>query len=259
MKPMLFFLMFVLCNGAAQAQHYLSAGAGFGLMQFDSRDLDLFQNTYNRVNAGFGQNVLLRGFDLGVGLSGEMSYRYLGNWSHALTFGYQEYSATDVAGFADGNDRNLRLNANHIYVQPSFGLNKRGLFVEGLITIYGARRFKLNSTLLKTEQANSLTGVYEAQASYAMDAGIACGGLSGPIMLLVKLSYPVRKTDATKILSDPDPAKARDGLENFPADFVNYVALQPYKGLASDIDGFKIVITLSYALRLSKPREEEGW
>ena len=251
MKFLLFFLLLALSNSPARAQHYLIAGGGFGLLQFDSRDLDLFQDTYNRVNIGSGQTVLLRGFDLGIGLSGEVSYRHMGKWSKAITFGYQEYSATDIAAFAGGAERNLKLTAKHVYAQPSFGFIKKNIFVEGVATIFGSRRFTLNSSLIDDEQENPLSGTYQARAAFAVDAGITCGGMSGPIMLLLKISYPVHKSGQAKILTDPAAAKVLDGLSAFPDDFVKYVARQPYKGVASNIDGFKIMVTLNYAFRLS--------
>ncbi|MEK7728111.1 MAG: hypothetical protein AAB354_06820 [candidate division KSB1 bacterium] len=256
MKPFLLSLLLACNTSAALAQQYVVAGGGFGLMQFGSRDLDLFQNTYNNVNYSSGLSALLRGFDLGIGLSGEVSYRHLGRWSRALTFGYQEYSATDIAAFVNGVERNLKLTMNHIYLQPAFGITKKNIFVEGLVTIYGLRRFTLNSRLLDDDSPNPLTGAYKATNSFATDLGIAFGATSGPIMLLAKISYPVRKSGRTKILTDPSAAKAPLKLNAFPDDFVKFVAREPYKGVASDIDGVKVMVTLNYAFRLSARQEE---
>ena len=251
MKRLFIALMLACHASAAFAQHYLTAGAGFGLMQFHSRDLALFEDTYNRVNVNFGQVVLLRGFDLGIGLSGEASYRHLGKWSKSITLGYQEYSATDIAAFTGGAERNLKLTANHVYLQPTFGITKKNIFLEGLITLYGARRFTLNSRLLEDDTPNALTGKYKAKVSLAADFGVAFGATSGPILLLAKISYPLRKVGRTKILIDPAPAKTAANLNAFPDDFIKFVAQESYKGVASDIDGLKFMVSLNFALRLS--------
>lgn len=248
----LFFALLLACHAsAAFAQQYLMAGAGFSLMQFDSRDLDLFQGTYNAVNAGSGQNVFLRGFDLGIGLSAEVSYRRWSKWSQALTLGYQEMSATDIAAFTNGSQRVLKLHAEHVYLQPALGVTKKNIFVEGFLALFGARQFKLDSRLEGNDEANPLTGVYKAKVGFTADLGLGFGARSGPILLFARVSYPVRKAGRAKILTDPAPAKVATNLSAFPDDFVKFVNLESYKGVAGDIDGFKITMTLNFALRLS--------
>lgn len=253
----LFCILMLACNvSAALAQRYVIVGGGFTMMRLASSDLKLFEQTYNSVNINFGQTALLRGFDLGIGLSGEVSYRHMGKRSKALAFGYQEHSATDIAAFANGAERNLKLNATHFYLQPSWGFIKKNLFVEGVLTLFVQRKFDLQSRLIGSDQPNSLTGDYSGDTGFATDLGLAFGAFSGPILLTFKVSYPVYKSGGSNIFTDPAPAKAAQQLNAFPDDFVKYVNQERYKGVSSKIDGFKVAVTLNFAFRLS-PFEEE--
>lgn len=252
-----FYGLLLACNvSAALAQRYVIVGGGFSMMHFASSDLALFEQTYNQVNINFGQTALLRGFDLGIGLSGEISYRHMGKWSKALSLGYQAHSATDIAAFANGDERNLKLTATHFYVQPSWGIIKKNLFLDGVLTLFVQREFELQSRLIGSDQPNPLTGDYSGQTDFAADLGVAFGAFSGPILLTFKISYPIYKSGGTNIFTDPSPTKAAQQLDAFPDDFINYVNLQPYQGVSSKIDGFKVAITLNFALRLS-PLEAE--
>ncbi len=250
-------ILVLACNvSAALAQRYVIIGGGFSMMHFASSDLALFEQTYNSVNINFGQTVFLRGFDLGIGLNGEVSYRHMGKRSKALAFGYQEHSATDIAAFANGAERNLKLTAKHFYLQPSWGFVKKNLFVEGVLALFVQRKFDLQSRLIGSDQPNSLTGNYSGETGLATDLGVAFGAFSGPILLTFKVTYPVYKSGGSNIFTDPSPEKAAQQLEAFPDDFLRYVNLQSYKGVSSKIDGFKVAISLNFAFRLS-PFEEE--
>lgn len=251
-------LAFVLLCGceAVRAQHYLVAGAGFGVMQFNSEDLDRFQQTYNDLNVQFGQNLLLKGFDLGVGLSSEISYRHHGTKrAMAFTVGFQEEKATDVSGFANGTSRDLRLRVRNFYVQPALGYAQEFFFIEGFTTFFFSRKFQIDSRQVGTEESNPLNGVYNSTVRGAADLGVAFGMISGPIMLVLKVSHPIRKSGGSKILTDPSPEKVADNYNAFPDDVFNFYTGVPYRGVASDIDGFKVSVTLNYALRLSPERE----
>ncbi len=254
MKVLSLVILFALGSRPAFAQHYLAAGGGFSLMQLKSSDLDRFQLTYNFVNSQSGQTALLQGFDLGIGLSGEVSYRHLGKWSKALAVGYQESKATDVASFLDGTIRRFKLRIRQYYLQPGFGYTNKDIFVDGIATIFLCRALQLDSRLVGSTSANPLTGIYNSEASLAVDAGMAFGFVSGPIMLILKVTYPIRKSGDKEILTDPAPAKVADNRSAFPDDYINFLAGLPYRGVSSDIDGVKVMMTLKYAVNLSKRR-----
>ncbi|NUO83720.1 hypothetical protein HUU05_26895 [candidate division KSB1 bacterium] len=247
--------LIVLGASPALAQHYLVAGGGFSVMQFHSQELDRFQSTYNAVNAGSGQSVFLEGFDLGIGLNGELGLRHFGKWSKAITIGYQEHKATDFAAFLNGASRNLELKIRHFYVQPAFGFAVKKVFVEGFAALFLNRKLKLDSQLKGETNANPLTGIYRSEVTATADLGLALGIRSGPIILITKFSHPIHKSGGSDLLNDPAPAKVADGLSAFPDDYDKYVAREPYQGVASDIDGLKVAFTLNYAFPLSSQRK----
>lgn len=255
-KPLLLPLMLVLGVECAQAQHYLVGGAGFGVMQFNSESLDRFQQTYNSLNAGFGQSLLLKGFDLGIGLNGEVTYRHHGKKrALALAVGFQEHKATDLADFSSGTSRSLKLTARHLYVQPAVGYAQEFFFIDGFATFFLKRKFQIDSRQSGTDEPHPLNGVYKSEVGGIVDLGLAFGMISGPIMLVAKISHPLRTSGSSKILTDPSPAKVADNFNAFPDDYISFFNGQPYGGVGSDIDGFKISVTLNYALQLSSERE----
>ncbi len=250
--------LIVLGASPALAQHYLVAGGGFSVMQFNSQGLDRFQSSYNAVNAASGQSVFLEGFDLGIGLSGELGLRHFSKWSKAITIGYQEHKATDFAAFLDGASRNLDLTLRHFYVQPALGFAVKKVFFEGFAALFLNRKLKLDSQLKGATSANPLTGTYRSAVSATADLGLAFGMRSGPIMLITKVAYPIYKAGSSDLLNDPSPAKVADGLNAFPQEYNKFVARQPYQGVASDIDGLKVAFTLNYAFRIFSQRKPRG-
>lgn len=252
MKALTLALLLAFGSRPALAQHYLTAGGGFSIMQLQSSDFDRFQLTYNIVNSESGQTSMLQGFDLGIGLGGEVSYRHLGKWSKALTAGYQESKTSDFASYLDDTTRRFTLRIRQYYLQPGFGYTDKDLFVDGIVTIFLRRDLQVDSRLVGNSSANPLSGVYKSNVALTLDAGITVGYVSGPLMFILKTTYPIRKSGEREILHDPAPAKVADNRSAFPDDYINFVDGLPYKGIASDIDGLKVMMTLNYALNLSK-------
>lgn len=234
----------------ASAQHFVTAGAGFGAIVLNSTDLDQFENTYNYVNNTALQSFL-RGFDAGFGLQLETGYRHLAPLSKAITAGWQSHRSRDLAEFGNGEIRNLELRINSFQVSGELGRGWRNAFVNGLACVSFGRKTRLESELVHADTVrNPLTGTYTSAAAISLDAGLAFGLHREPVFLVAKISYPVYTGGRSKKLEDRAPEKVADGLSLFPDDYINFLERQPYAGVASDIDGLKIAVTIAFALRL---------
>lgn len=232
------------------AQHFVTAGAGFGVMVMNSADLDRFSETYNYVNNP-ALRTFLKGFDAGVGLQVEAGYRQTGRFSKAVTAGWQTYSSRDAAEFGNDEVRSLELRLNSLQVSGELGRGWRDFFVNGLATVYFNRKTRIISELANADTVRSaLSGTYKSAAAMALDAGITLGLYRDPVFLIAKISYPVYTGGRSEKLEDRAPAKIADGLSRFPDDYINFLERQPYGGVASSIDGLKIAITIALAFRL---------
>jgi hypothetical protein len=249
MKALVILFIFVACPPPLLAQHYLTAGAGFNAMMYGSKDLDHFKATYNLVN-GPNLRAPMKGFDAGVGLRLEAGYRRLGRWCMALLAGWQNYGGKDAAHFGNGEVRSLELKSTHFFVEYELGWARKKFFVTGLVAVFFNRKSTLESEYhgQSSDIQNPLTGTYKSDAHLATDLGIAVGILKEPIFLIGKLTYPIHTGGQSNLLEDRHPEKIADGFNFFPDDFEKYVNRQAYKGVASDIDGLKIVITVAVAI-----------
>lgn len=234
----------------AQAQHFVTAGAGFGVIVMNSEELDRFAKTYNSVNYP-GLRAFLKGFDAGVGLQVEAGYRQVGRFSKAVKAGWQSYNSRDVAEFGNDEIRNLELRLNSLQVSGELGHGWRDFFVNGMATVHVSRKARIISELANADTVRSaLSGTYKSAAAMALDAGITLGLYRDPVFLIAKISYPVYTGGRSEKLEDRTPAKIADGLSLFPDDYINFLERQPYDGVASAIDGLKIAVTIAFAFRL---------
>ena len=99
-----------------------------------------------------------------------------------------------------------------------------------------------------SDRKSSLSGIYKGNAPLATDLGIAIGVFREPVFLIGKITYPLHTGGKSNILQDRSIKKIADGWIYFPDDFVQYVEGEPYKGVASDIDGLKIMVTLAIGI-----------
>lgn len=235
------------------AQHYLAVGGGFTSTWYKSDDLQLFRNTYNAINAGALVQPL-KGFDAGVGLQAEAGYRYLGRFSLALLGGWQQQSSADAARFGIGESRRLKLRTSNIYASTEAGFTNGAWFINGLAIFHFNRQLRIESTYQgePTNTPNALDGTYRGKAGFAADLGVAFGLMRAPLFLVAKVSYPVYTGGENRLLDDPAPAKIDDNLNFFPDDFIKFVDLQSYKGVASNIDGWKVMITFALIIPLQE-------
>lgn len=230
-------------------QHYLTLGVGFSTMLYGSDDLERFRDTYNQVN-GPNLRTQMKGFGTGEGIRWELGYRYLGRLSMAVLAGVQNYTGSDAAHFQNGEVRDLELEINSLYLEYELGYLRKKFFVNGVVTVWMNRKPTVKSEYQTQASGtrNPLTGTYKTPASLATDLGVAVGVLREPVFLVVKVTYPVFTGGGSKILEDRAADKIADGLSLFPDDYVRYVDRQAYKGVASDINGLKVMVVVSLAI-----------
>lgn len=126
----------------SEAQHYLTAGAGFSLTFYNSTELDRFTDTYNSANS---ENLRspLSGFSGAEGLRLEGGYQYFGRLSAALQIGYQRLDRKDMARFNNGEERRLELQMTSFFIEPALGRRWGNLYLHGLICVFLNRKFTL--------------------------------------------------------------------------------------------------------------------
>ena len=95
---------------------------------------------------------------------------------------------------------------------------------------------------------NPLNGTYHSKTSVSADVGIAIGVVKEPFLLTGKLMYPVFTGGRSNVLQDKTAEKIATGTDVFPSDYVAYCFDKNYDGMASNIDGFKILVTLAVAI-----------
>ena len=244
-------LFFALTNSQVSSQNYLTLGGNFGSMLYRSDDLDRFKDTYNFVNQGtLSSFAFLQGFGSGEGVGFEIGYRHFGRWNFALLIGRQNHKGIDSAEFQNREARRLKLQINNYYVESEFGFWPHVFFVSGLVRAFFVRNLTLESKHSDPSQPNPLNGTYKSSAPFAIDLGVAIGILREPVMVTGKITYPIYTGGHSNILEDPDPAKIADGFNFFPDDFAQFFDGMPYKGIAGDIDGLKISVTIAVVLPL---------
>ncbi|MFQ6115480.1 MAG: hypothetical protein ACE5NG_15585 [bacterium] len=252
----LFVILFILtaCKSQLWAQQYLTLGVGFSVSFYRSDDLDHFKETYNLVNS---QNLaaLMKGITSAEGLRVEVGYRHLGRFGTAALVGLQRFSGKDLAQYNNREARRLDLKMNSLYVEYELGHTWNSFFVNGLVTVFLNRQLTLESVYsVPTGEVpkKSLTGTYKSDRSLSADLGIAVGIFRRPVFLIGKISYPIFTGGESSVLQDNSVEKIAEGTDIFPRDYVQFVNDEPYQGVASNIDGLKISLTVAFALPLKK-------
>ncbi|KAA3616208.1 MAG: hypothetical protein DWQ05_10705 [Calditrichaeota bacterium] len=242
----LIFLGFALLQlQQLSAQHYLTFGAGYSSIIFNSDELDQLEITYNYVNSP-NLSRFMTGIRTGDGVRIEAGYRYLKKWSAAVNAGFQYYSGFDGAAFNNGQGRNLDLKIKQFFLDSEFGHTFRNYFFNGLLTAYFARDLKLISEYTGPEDEidRPISGTFKGDVNFALDAGISIGLHKEPFMLIGKITYPVYSAaDSDKLVK-----KGGGDFNSFPSDFVQYTAGESYEALTNEIDGLKIMLSFVFVL-----------
>ncbi len=191
------------------------------------------------------------GFNFSFGVRPVIGYRYFGKWNHAVLIGIQNSTAYDLADFSAGDRREFILKINSVFTDYEFGYNWGSYFVNGAISLHFNRQTELKGKYktVETDSVNSLSGTYKGGTSFSSDVGIVFGYFNEPIILTAKITFPVYTGGESQLLKDSRTDKQ---TSTFPKDYIKYSQGQSYPGVASNIDGLKIIISLSYAISISK-------
>lgn len=257
------YLLFVVALGSATpvfAQQYLIAGFGYSFAYYHSSDLDRFKNTYNSVNEPYLQ-FKMKGLKDAVGIRLQVGYRYIGRYHAAVIAGYQKYTSNDAGQFVNTEARNLKLKMHNFIAEIELGPALKKYLLNGVLTFHLQRRVRLESSYSlpgSAEEIRELTGTYTGNSSFSADAGIAVGMVKEPIVLAVKFSYPFITMGEANILTDNRSEKIRTHSTVFPDDYERFILREEYKGIGSNINGWKIMVSLTMLFKLKnepqKPR-----
>ena len=247
-----------------QSQHYIAPSVGYSLGFFNSDDLVLFKDSYNSFQRSY-ESGLLKGFSAlnqPVGIRLELAYLYFGKIAGFANFGFQNFGAKDFAEFSNRTERKLELSQSSFFIEGGIGPRINQFFVAGIFTVYLSKKLSLESTdnvIYPPDQPNPLDGTYKTDKTISADIGMAFGVVKDPITLTFKITYPLFTGGKNSILVDDNLAKISAGTSVFPADLYEVLStLDPesddygksYQGIRSNIDGFKIIVTLSVPFRL---------
>ncbi len=252
MRHLKMLLIALLLGSSAAAQSYISFGIGFAGSSNSSEELEAFRESYNWVN-GLGLTAPFDGFQLALGLRPGISFRYWDKWNVATSAGYFKLVEKDFANFSDGAARQLELITTSAFADLEFGRTFGSFFLNGLASIYPARSSRLESNYLRPPEADDsieLSGSYKAARSWSADLGLHVGYFKAPLILSARISFPVATNGGEYMLSDNNSEKNSQGISEFPSDYVNFVQGNSYEAISSDIDGFKIVFEMGYALEI---------
>lgn len=250
-------VLFILMAGKSPgwSQHYMTLGLGVSLTFHQSDDLNRFTETYNLVNAA-GLAQPLKGMDgSAVGFRLEGGYRHFGGLGGAVLAGWQQSTKKDIAQFGNGETRNLEFKINSFYVESELGHSFKKFLVNGLLTLSFQRKITIESVYsgpMGEVSEKTLTGNYRNDRAFSADLGIAVGLLREPMYLIAKITYPVYTGGGSQVLKDETPEKLSRGTEKFPGDYLEYVSSEVYPGVASDINGLRIMLTVAFAISLGK-------
>ncbi|MDZ7343094.1 MAG: hypothetical protein ONA90_01125 [candidate division KSB1 bacterium] len=253
MKMLWVGLVVLLCQSPLLAQHYLTIGAGFQGMLYGSDDLDRFKDTYNTNTFNVANLAFpMKGFGAGVGFRLEGGFRRFSRFSAAMLVGWQNYTGNDGAQFRNGETRNLELKIKSFFIESELGYGWNKIFVNALVALSFNRRLTMESKYEGeiSGPLDPLSGTYKSGPHLTTDLGIAAGVFKAPLFLVLKIAYPVYTGGQSNILEDPQPQKIADGFNFFPDDFNKFVNRETYKGVASDVDGLKMLITVAVAISI---------
>lgn len=265
MKKIYFLLIsFSFCFSTAQTQHYLTPGVGYSLAFFDSDDLELFKDSYNFINKPRGLLTQFHGLKQPVGIRFEMGYFHFGKLSTHAHIGFQNYVTKDFAEFDNHENRELILKLRSFFIEGGIGPRFGKFFINGITTIYFHRKISLESIFNGPEDpqgVSPLDGEFQSTSSISTDFGIAVGINKDPIVLTLKITYPLFTGGSNDVLTDDNLAKVKAGTSLFPANFQTALLSlnpeselygKPYDGIRSNIDGLKIIITLGVPLLIKE-------
>ncbi len=244
--------IFQICNSLLFAQNYITVGAGVSGAFYNSDGLKQFKETYNLMNQNYLKQ-LMKGLSQPLGLRGEMAFRYFSeNFNFAGLAGLHYYKIKDVAEFHNTESRYFEFKATSFYLEGEFGLNFDGLFLNGVVTLFYNNGAKLKSeyTFPPTteETITALDGTYKGESYYSTDLGISFGIVKEPIVLSLKVTYPVYTIGGSEVLRDNNSTKVTMGTDIFPDDYGAYLFSEPYDGIKSNIDGLKVLLTVAFVL-----------
>ncbi|MBC8186521.1 hypothetical protein H8E88_36025 [candidate division KSB1 bacterium] len=249
-------LAFVLLifNSLLYAQKYVTVGAGVSGAFYNSKGLKEFKETYNLMNQNYLKQ-LMKGLSQPLGLRGEIAFRYFSDrFNFAGLAGLQHYTIKDVAEYHNTESRYFELKATGLYLEGEFGLNFDGFFVNGVVTL-----FHNNGVTLKSEYSfpptteetiKALDGNFKGESYYSTDLGMAFGIVKEPIVISLKVTYPVYAVGGSAVLRDKNSTKVTMGTDIFPDDYGAYLFSEPYDGIKSNIDGLKILLTVAFVIPL---------
>ncbi|RMF60967.1 MAG: hypothetical protein D6748_02830 [Calditrichaeota bacterium] len=246
-KFRLIFVWMIIFPGLMCAQHYLTGGVGFSLSFLESEDLKNFTSTYNQVNEP-GLEKYLNGLTGdAAGLAFAFGFRYISKWTISFEIGRDEIIKKDAARFGIGEERHLTLKLQSNTVTLGVGRTFGKMFLQGVATYHFARRVTLKSSYTRLSgepPKKSLTGTYRSSDNTSTDLGVEIGVLRKPFILVGKISYPLHTGGRKDYLRSFDTIKIENQTDLFPGDFWEYVDQTHYRGVGSDIDGLKVMITL---------------
>ena len=253
-KILLFVLVFFLCVSSLFSQNYLTIGFGYSLAFYQSEDLTKFRNTYNWVYAT-RLATPMRGLTEAAGIRIQVGYRYHGRYHAAVISGYSHYKSEDMGKFSNTEIRELDLNVKSIFTEFEIGPKFKKFLLNGLISLHFSRKLTLDSKYSipgATETTKALNGNYQGDSFFSCDFGVSVGIFKDPVILLGKLFYPLYTSGSSNFFKDESPNKLINETSIFPDDYSKYLFDErgPYKGIGSDINGFKILITLSVAFEI---------
>ncbi len=229
----------LLCGSEAGiSQDHIQLQIALAGMFHNSADLDNFTTTYNAYN----QNFLVRslgGMSTLVGWRWGVGYRHLDRFNYAMMVGMYQVGAEDQAGFSNGERREFKLDISSPFVDLDAGYYDGTFLFNGLLTFYFTKKTRLETGYVSFDpEERPLDGVYRGETNLSIDLGIMAGMLKYPFLITARVSSP--------IYTSHDESSLSNGISEFPSDYFSYMGKGKYPGLSSEIDGFKIFITLGY-------------
>ncbi|MDZ7376943.1 MAG: hypothetical protein ONB13_10015, partial [candidate division KSB1 bacterium] len=82
------------------------------------------------------------------------------------------------------------------------------------------------------------------------DVGIVAGLYRDPVIVTVRLTYPVSTAGQSYPLQDHSAEKIQQGTQIFPDDYEAFLKRQSYAGVGSDINGLKVTLMIVAALKM---------
>lgn len=222
-----------------------TVGFGYSTCLTQSDGLDSFKESFNWVYLDALSNPM-KGIGPAIGPRWTLGYRWLDKTSKALSIGYQTFSGNDVGNFGNGETRNITLRIKGLFIEGEYGKMFKNMFVNGAATIYFRRDVELESSYAPERQNDkqALDGTYEGITAVSADLGLVFGLYKDPVVISIRIMYPVLTGGGSTNLKDNSPDKIANETFIFPDDYYSYLFGGSYKGVKSNIDGLKITMTM---------------